>query len=262
MAKPVKSDLDFENAAKVINLPDPTAAQDAATKAYVDSAVEGLAWKDSCRVATQGNLNLAAPGATIDGVTMASGDRILVRAQSTGAENGVYIWNGAASPATRSMDCNTAPEMEQAVTTVEEGTSAGSSYRQTSVNFTLDAGSVTWVGFGTSTGSATESTAGISEIATQAETDTGTDDARFVTPLKLATWSGRIRKFSSTFGDGSATQYDITHNFNTNDIQISVYRISDGVEIMCDMRRQTVNAVRLNFAAAPATNTLRCVVIA
>ena len=43
-------------------------------------------------------------------------------------------------------------------------------------------------GYGVPTGAASESAPGIAEIATQAETDTGTDDARIVTPLKLVTW--------------------------------------------------------------------------
>ena len=76
MAKPIHTDFDFNNASKVINLPNPTAAQDAATKAYVDSAVEGIAWKDAAVVSTQGNINLASPGATIDGITMATNDII------------------------------------------------------------------------------------------------------------------------------------------------------------------------------------------
>src|SRR5262245_33797759 len=140
MARKHLSDLDFNNQARVTGLLDPSAAQDAATKAYVDANVEGLAWKDSCRVSTQSNLNLAAPGATIDGITMTTGDRVLVRSQSTGSENGIYVWNGSATPATRSADCSTAAELEAAVVTVEEGTSAGATFRQTSVNFTLGSG--------------------------------------------------------------------------------------------------------------------------
>ncbi|MGE0196093.1 MAG: hypothetical protein AB7P48_10775 [Methylocystis sp.] len=263
MSKQVLTDLDFNSVAKLLNFPDPTAAQHAATKAYVDSAVEGLAWKDSVRVATQSNLNLASPGSTIDGVTMVAGDRVLVRAQSSAAENGIYIWNGAATPATRAPDASTAAELEQAVTTVEEGTSAGASYRQTAVNITLGSGAVSWTAFGTAAGSASESSAGVAEIATQGETDTGTDDARIVTPLKLANWSGRKLKYATDVGDGSATQYTITHNFNTRDVQVEVYRNSGNYDsVIVDVERTSVNAVRLTFASAPSSNQFRVVALA
>lgn len=263
MATQFLADIDFVNVAKAINLPNPTSAQDAATKAYVDSLVEGLAWKDSCRVSTQGNTTLASPGAAIDGVTMVANDRVLVRSQSTQSQNGIYIWNGSATPMTRALDASTAAEMEQAVVTIEEGTDAGATFRQTQVNFTLDSGNVIWSAFGTSAPAASESTAGIAELATQAETDTGTDDARMVTPLKLTTWSGKPKRFAATIGDGSATQIDVTHNFNSRDVTVEVYRNSGNYDtVLCDVGRTSVNAVRLNFAAAPASNALRVVVLA
>jgi hypothetical protein len=263
MARQVLTDLDFNSVARITNLPAPTLSGHAATKDYVDSAVEGLAWKDSCRVATQANITIASPGATIDGITMATSDRVLVRSQSTASENGIYIWNGAATPLTRALDASTAAELEQAVVTVEEGTSAGSTFRQTAVNFSLGSGSVTWTSFGTAAPSASETTAGIAELATQAETDAGTDDLRIVTPLKLATYSGRKFKLSQDIGDGSATQYTVTHNFNTRDVQVEVYRTSGNFDtVLCDVDRTSVNAVRLTFASAPTTNQFRVVVIA
>lgn len=262
MSRSQLSNLDFNNQAKIVNLPDPSAAQDAATKAYVDSAVEGLAWKDSCRVATQANLNLASPGATIDGVTMAANDRVLVRSQTAASENGIYIWNGAAVTMSRALDANTAAELEQAVTTVEEGTSAAATFRQTLVNFTLGSGSVAWTSFGTSAGAASETSAGIAEIATQAETDGGTDDLRIVTPLKLATYSGRAKRFSQDVGDGSATQYTVTHNLNTRDVVVSVHRNSGAFdEVGCDVEKTTVNSVTVRFASAPTSNQFRVSVV-
>ncbi len=137
------------------------------------------------------------------------------------------------------------------------------SYRQTAVNFTLGSGSVTWTAFGTSVPAASETVAGRIEIATQAETDTGTDDLRAITPLKLATYSGRKFKFTADIGDGSATQYTITHNFNTRDVQVEVYRTSGNYDsVLCDVERTSVNAVRLTFASAPTSNQFRVVVLA
>lgn len=255
------SDLDFANASKILNLPDPTLAQHPATKAYVDAAIEGLAWKDSVRVATQSNISISAPGATIDSISMVSGDRFLVRSQSTASENGIYVWNGAAVAATRANDCNTAAELEQAITTVEEGTSAGVSYRQTSINFTLGSSSISWTVFGASAGSASTSSAGIVTIATQAEVDAGTDTVKVVTPATLNAFASRVKKYAATFGDGSQTQYDITHNLNTNDVQVEVYLVSTGESVIVDVKRTSVNVVRINFSAAPALNAYRVVVL-
>jgi hypothetical protein len=255
------SNLQSNGLATVTNLPDPSASTDAATKGYVDSAVEGLAWKDSCRVATQSNINISSPGATIDGITLSLYDRVLVKSQTSPSENGIRIFNGSSSAMTRAADCSTSAELEQAVTTVEEGTSAGSTYRQTSINFTLDSGDVTWTGFGTAAGAASESTAGIAELATQAEVNTGTDDARIVTPAKLAAWSNAKLKYTATFGDGAAIQYDITHNLGTKEVMVQVRQASDDAVILCDITCLSTTVVRLNFASAPASNALKVVIL-
>ncbi len=71
---------------------DPSSANHAATKAYVDAVAGGADPKDSCRTATTANVNLATVGlTTIDGVALADGDRVLVMNQTAGAENGIYV---------------------------------------------------------------------------------------------------------------------------------------------------------------------------
>lgn len=262
MARKFFTDLDLQSVSKVINVPTPSAAGDAVPKSYVDSAVEGLAWKDSARVGTQSNINLSSPGSTIDGVTMASQDRVLVRNQSTQSQNGIYVWNGTAVAMTRSLDASTFAELEQAIITVEEGTDAGTTWRQTQVNGTIDSSNVIWTSFAAAAPAASETTAGVAELATQAEVDAGTDDLRIVTPLKLATWSGRIKKYSTDIGDGSATSYTITHSLNTRDVIIRVFPNSgnyDDVEV--DVYRPTTTTATLVFATAPGVNAYRVVVI-
>jgi hypothetical protein len=261
MPRKIFTDFDFQSVSKITNLPAPGSAGDAAPKSYVDSLVEGLAWKDSCRVATQANLNLASPGGTIDGITMVSGDRVLVRAQTTTSQNGIYIWNSAAVAMTRALDADTFAELEQAIATVEKGTSSATSYRQDQINGTIEVSAVNWVTFGTAAPTASETTAGIAEIATQSEVNIGTDDQRFVTPSKLANWSGRIKKYAVSFGDGTNTSYTVTHNLATLDVQVTLFNSSTGDEVIADVTHATINTLTIVFNTAPTLNAYRVVVV-
>lgn len=74
-------------------LADPSAATDAATKQYVDNVANGLRWKAPVRVATTGPGALATDfenADTVDGIALVTGDRILIKNQAAGAENGIY----------------------------------------------------------------------------------------------------------------------------------------------------------------------------
>ena len=110
------------NSHKIVNLAEPTADSDAATKYYVDAARSGLDVKGSVRAATTANITLSNTQ-TVDGVALSVGDRVLVKDQSTGSQNGIYVV--ASGSWTRATDADNNPGGE--VTSgmfcfVEEGT--------------------------------------------------------------------------------------------------------------------------------------------
>ena len=110
---------------KITGLGTPTDGTDAATKNYVDSAAQGIDWKASVRAATTAAVTLASDlenGDTLDGVTLATGDRVLVKNQSTGSENGIYVVKSSGAP-DRSTDADTGAELTSNFAVfVEEGT--------------------------------------------------------------------------------------------------------------------------------------------
>lgn len=110
------------NSQKITNLLDPTNAQDAASKAYVDAIASGLDLKASVRVASTGNVTISSPGASIDGVSLSAGNRVLLKDQTTGSQNGIYLWNGAAVAMTRATDADSSAEVTSGMFVfVEEG---------------------------------------------------------------------------------------------------------------------------------------------
>ena len=110
---------------KITGLGDPTSAQDAATKNYVDTTVQGIDWKASVKAATTANVTLASDlenGDILDGVTLATGDRVLVKDQSTGSENGIYVVKVSGAP-DRSTDADAGAEVTANFAVfVEQGT--------------------------------------------------------------------------------------------------------------------------------------------
>lgn len=112
------------NSHKITGLATPTAANDAANKSYVDGAIQGLKYKEPVRVATTANGALATAyenGDTVDGVVLATGDRVLLKNQTTGSENGIYTVNASGAP-TRATDFDADAEVAQAFVFVREGT--------------------------------------------------------------------------------------------------------------------------------------------
>jgi len=110
------------NSQTITNLSDPVNASDAATKSFVEATAQGLDVKDSCVACTTANITISTAlnnGDTLDGVTLADGNRVLVKDQSTASENGIYVVGS--SPA-RAADLAAGADAAGFFTFVEQGT--------------------------------------------------------------------------------------------------------------------------------------------
>ncbi len=184
---------------RVTGLGAPTAAADAATKLYVDSAINGLSWKQAVKVASTGNvaaLTSASAGNTLDGVALLANDRILLRGQSTAADNGIYVVQGAGVAPVRAADMTNTAHLAGAAVFVSQGTvNGGTAWVCTSPNATVGSGAITFAQFaspGTYAAGDGLSLAGLTFAVNPAD----------FTGLGLEVNGGDIRVAATAAGDG------------------------------------------------------------
>lgn len=211
---------------RIVNLGNGVAAQDAATlsqvqsaqsaaQAYTDSVVAGLAsgqvLKGTVRAAVGTNVNLAAPGTTLDGLAAANGQVFLLYGQTTGTENGPYVFNGSSAAMTRATNWNTQDEtVVGSYWIVAEGSQADKFALLTNDLFTLGTSVATFKFFDALAGGAYNSIA-------------------IAVPATAAGGTGVV-----------------THNLGTRNVAIQVVRVGtpyDDVEVRTE--RPTVNTVNV-----------------
>jgi phage-related tail fiber protein len=243
----VWSPLDLHNQ-RIANLGSPSVATDAVNKQYVDNVAQGLDWKASTRAASTGNVTLATPGATLDGVTLANGDRVLLKDQSTGAQNGIYTYTDATTPLARASDAASAGQVTAGMAvTVEEGTVNGDKVfiLITDGTITLGTTALAFTQLGGGGGTTYTSGTGISISGSIISVDT----------------SVVARKVAANVGDGSSTSITVNHNLGTRDVQVQVYTNAAPYDtVLVETQRTDANNVLLVFGTAPATNAYRAVV--
>lgn len=285
---------------RITGLGAPTADTDAATKLYVDLARQGLRQKDAVRVITTTNVNLASPGATLDGVAMQAGDRFLAAGQTDHSTDGIYVWNGAAAAATRAADADTFAELQDgAVTFVQQGTNANTTWAQINTLASL-ATAQSWV----QQGAAVNYVWGAALVQTGNTIDVGVDGSSIevnadalrvkaggITNAMLAgsidlttkvtgalpvanggtgaTTAAGARaaigangKFAATLGALAAgVETTITHNLNSTDVGAWFKKVATGFDEGLAWRTIDANTIGVTADMAYAANALRVTVM-
>lgn len=92
------------------------------TLRQLNNAQIGLSWKEPVRAASTVDVTIATPGNVMDGVTLATGDRVLLKNQTNPVENGIYVFDTGLTPLVRATDMATGSDATNAALFVSEGT--------------------------------------------------------------------------------------------------------------------------------------------
>lgn len=133
------------------------------------------------------------------------------------------------------------------------------------INITEGSGTITIAAVSAST-----TAEGVVEQATQAEVNTGTDTARYITPatlrgtpdISLPGTNVSTRKYAATVGDGASTSIAVTHNLGTRQVVVQLFKTATPYDtVYCDIDRNTTNQVTLGFGSAPASGEYTVVIM-
>lgn len=253
------------NSQQIINLADGTSSSHAVNLGQLQAYVLGQDLKESVKFTTTGNISLSGLGTQAGGdwgSSLTSGDRILVKNQSTAAENGIYV---AASGAwTRSTDCNSSANYtSQAFVMIESSAStlAATQWKVTTTGtITVGTTAVTWAQWGQ--GQAYTDGDGLSLTGNVFAVDLVSGGGLSFSGGQLQVNTSLVaRRVTADIGNGSATTIDVTHNLGTRDITCTVYRNGTPWDtVFVRQERPDTNTVRLIFAVAPTSNEFRVVV--
>lgn len=246
---------------KITNLADGTAAADAVTKAQLDAIARGLDWKNSVRAATTANITTSGTQ-TIDGVALIAGDRVLAKDQTTANTNGVYVV--AAGAWSRAVDFDDSTEVTAAAAVpVEAGTTNGDAVFVLATDGPITVGttnlSFTRVG---GTGVSYTAGNGLNLAGSQFSVVPKSGGGLIVDGTGVSidsAYTGLAKRYAVNVPTSASAA--ITHNLGTLDVVVSVYEITGGAEVECDVTLTSTNVVTLGFATAPTAGQYRCVVL-
>jgi hypothetical protein len=265
-----------------------------ATWGHVSAVASGLSVLGSVRAASEADIADLTAVTTVGGVTLANADRVLLKAQNTATQNGIYIYNLSTTTLVASTDPVDLDIKEGSYTLVEEGTYAAQGWIVTA----FSAGASTWTQFS----AAGEYTAGdgidISGGAITVKLDSDSlaksgsglkvnlatngglnnDGGLYIVTgaglalngsnqLVLDTEGGYgVRKYATSNGALTATSgsvsWIVNHALNTRDVTVQVFDNSTYAQVEVDVVHTDANNVTLSWASTgESANAYRVVVV-
>jgi hypothetical protein len=261
MARKFFTGVDLQNN-RGVNFASPSVATDAVNKQYVDNAINGMSWKAAVQVATTTDAPLATAftaGQVIDGYTLVTNDRILIKNQTSGGgsvDNGL---NPSGAPS-RTADGATGELITNSTVRINYGTINGDSSWTLTTTGTITVGTTgqNWVR--SDSGTPYSAGNGLTLASNSFSVVPGYGIVADGTSTRIDT-SVIARKYSVTIGNGALTTITVTHNFATYNVHVTIYNSSTFEEVTADVFHTTNNTVQITFATAPATNAYTAVVI-
>lgn len=273
------------NGQRITNGATPTAANDLATKGYVDNARAGIAGvKDPVDVVATANINLTSLPATVDGISLSAGQSFLATAQTTGTENGLYLYPGSGQPATRRTDADATGEiLDGTLVAASVGTKAGTQWIQTATpSGSPGSWTQTWTQFSSGGQTYTADGQGLNLTGTQFSltladgslTKSGSGltvgnvsvakgGTGATTAAGARTALGTVGKYTATLGAiTGGSPLTITHNLGTSDIlEPGLREVSSGELVGGRFAVVDANNISLTLAASYAANTFAVTVV-
>lgn len=204
-----------------------SAAQWSQVQDLVTGQMSNLDYKGSVRVASTANVSVSTAPSTLDGVSLAAGNRMLLKNQTSASENGIYEFVSAGAALVRTADANASAEVTAGLwVTVEEGTvNADTAWLLTTNNpIVLDTTALTFTQY---------------------------------PPAAL----GNLTRYAVTGPGSSGTTWTITHNLGSEDVIVGVREVSTKEEVDVKITHTDTNTVTVTTGASMGANSLRAVVI-
>jgi hypothetical protein len=260
------------NSQNIASLLDPTTAQQAATKNYVDvqiaSALAGITYKKPARAATTANITTLAGGApnTVDGVTLAANDRVLVKSQTTNTQNGLYtvttLGTGANGTWTRATDADSAAELEGGIVVpVDEGTANGNTMWILNADVvTLGTDVVTFVQFGAG-GTTYTASLGVQLSGTDIRANLGASGGLTLSGNGIVIDTAIVARIARGNVPSGAADAVITHNMGNKDVSVTIIENTTDTVVLAGVFCGTTTQVTVSFDTAPTAGQYRYFIV-